>query len=244
MNDLPDAAAPVTTDRAFSTADLAYINRMTTTGLVLPSVAHEINNSLQVIAGMVEILGLRGQLAPDVADKVQKIATQATKAAGTLRDLVAFSRRDGVAPRVDVRSAAERAVALRRYYLSRGKVAVTIDAAPGEAFVALADSQHVIQILVNLIINAEEAIAAEEAKEVTLRVARSDDRITCVVTDSGPGLPPPIAAQVGAPFLTTKDAGAAGLGLAVARRLMTGGGGTLEVTAGPPTSVTLSWPAA
>jgi len=78
MTDPTETAAPVTTDRAFSTADLAYINRMTTTGMVLPSVAHEVNNSLQVIAGMVEILGLRGQLPPEVSDKVQKIAVQAT----------------------------------------------------------------------------------------------------------------------------------------------------------------------
>ena len=54
---------------------------MTTTGQVLPSVAHELNNSLQIIAGMVEILGLRGQLPPETADKVQKIGVQATKAA-------------------------------------------------------------------------------------------------------------------------------------------------------------------
>ena len=44
MTDPTETAAPVTTDRAFSTADLAYINRMTTTGMVLPSVAHEVNN--------------------------------------------------------------------------------------------------------------------------------------------------------------------------------------------------------
>ena len=89
MTDPTDAGQAVTTDRAFSTADLAYINRMTTTGMVLPSVAHEVNNSLQVIAGMVEILGLRGQLPPEAADKIQKIAVQATKAAGHLRGATA-----------------------------------------------------------------------------------------------------------------------------------------------------------
>ena len=83
---------------------------MTTTGMVLPSVAHEVNNSLQVIAGMVEILGLRGQLPPEVSDKVQKIAVQATKAAGHLRELVAFARRDGVSPKVELKAAVERAI--------------------------------------------------------------------------------------------------------------------------------------
>ena len=168
MTDPIETPPTVTTERAFSTADLAYINRMTTTGMVLPSVAHEVNNSLQVIAGMVEILGLRGQLPPEVSDKVQKIAVQATKAAGHLRELVAFARRDGVSPKVELKAAVERALSLRRYYLTRGRVAVTIDAPADESFVVRADSQHVIQVLVNLVINAEESVAKQDVR--TLRV--------------------------------------------------------------------------
>ena len=80
--DDPRDDAPVVTDRQFSAADLAFINRMTTTGQVLPSVAHEINNSLQVIAGLVEIMGLRGSSSPDVAERVEKISAQTAKAAG------------------------------------------------------------------------------------------------------------------------------------------------------------------
>ena len=152
MTDTTEPAAPVTTDRAFSTADLAYINRMTTTGMVLPSVAHEVNNSLQVIAGMVEILGLRGQLPPEVSDRVQKIAVQATKAAGHLRELVAFARRDGVSPKVELKAAVERAISLRRYYLTRGRVIVTIDAPVDESFVQFTpppDSQPASNVNVN-----------------------------------------------------------------------------------------------
>src|SRR4026208_1951042 len=90
MTDPTETAATATTDRAVSTAAPAHITRMTTTGMVLPAVAHEVNNSLQVIAGMVEILGLRGQLPPEVSDKVQKIAVQATKAAGHRREAEPF----------------------------------------------------------------------------------------------------------------------------------------------------------
>ena len=164
MTDPTETAAPVTTDRAFSTADLAYINRMTTTGMVLPSVAHEVNNSLQVIAGMVEILGLRGQLPPEVSDKVQKIAVQATKAAGHLRELVAFARRDGVSPKVELKAAVERAISLRRYYLTRGRVVRDVDAPADESLVVRADSQHVVQVLVNLVINAEESVAKHDVR--------------------------------------------------------------------------------
>jgi C4-dicarboxylate-specific signal transduction histidine kinase len=241
MSEQPEAGPPATTDRAFSTADLAYINRMTTTGIVLPSVAHEVNNSLQVIAGMVEILGLRGQLPPEAADKVQKIAVQATKAAGHLRELVAFARRDGVSPRIELRAAAERAVSLRRYYLSRGRVTVTIDAPGDEPFLARADSQHVIQVLVNLLVNAEESVAKQDVRTVRVRLWRSDGLIHAEMLDSGPGFEGGIDARVGEPFVTSKTTGAAGLGLAVARRLVEADGGRLVVAA-MPAVVTVSWP--
>jgi C4-dicarboxylate-specific signal transduction histidine kinase len=241
MTDPIEPAPSVTTDRAFSTADLAYINRMTTTGMVLPSVAHEVNNSLQVIAGMVEILGLRGQLPPEVSDKVQKIAVQATKAAGHLRELVAFARRDGVSPKVELKAAVERAVSLRRYYLTRGRVAVTIDAPLEESLVVRADSQHVVQVLVNLVINAEESVARQDVRTLRIRSWRSDGAAHVEFADSGAGFDPAIEPRVGEPFLTTKAPGAAGLGLAVARRLVEADRGTLTIS-GTPAVVTVSWP--
>jgi C4-dicarboxylate-specific signal transduction histidine kinase len=236
-----ETAAPVTTDRAFSTADLAYINRMTTTGMVLPSVAHEVNNSLQVIAGMVEILGLRGQLPPEVSDKVQKIAVQATKAAGHLRELVAFARRDGVSPKVELKAAVERAVSLRRYYLTRGRVVVTIDAPAEESLVVRADSQQVIQVLVNLVINAEESVAKQDVRTIRIRSWKQGGSAHVEFTDSGAGFEPAVEPRMGEAFLTTKTNGAAGLGLAVAKRLVEADGGTMTVTA-TPAIVTVCWP--
>ncbi len=243
MTDPSETGPPVTTDRAFSTADLAYINRMTTTGMVLPSVAHEVNNSLQVIAGMVEILGLRGQLPPEVSDKVQKIAVQATKAAGHLRELVAFARRDGVSTKVELKAAVDRAVSLRRYYITRARVAVTIDAPADGSLVAQADSQHVIQVLVNLVINAEEAVAKQDVRTIRIRLWRHGGAVHVEFVDSGAGFDAAIEPRVGQPFLTSKDGGAAGLGLAVAKRLLEADGGSLTVSASPAV-VTVSWPQA
>jgi len=241
MTDPTETSAPVTTDRAFSTADLAYINRMTTTGMVLPSVAHEVNNSLQVIAGMVEILGLRGQLPPEVSDKVQKIAVQATKAAGHLRELVAFARRDGVSLKVELKAAVERAVSLRRYYLTRGRVVVTIDAPAEASLVVRADSQHVVQVLVNLIINAEESVATQDVRTLRIRCWKDGGAAHVEFLDSGPGFGAAFESRMGEAFLTSKTNGAAGLGLAVAKRLVEADGGTLTMAA-VPAVLTVSWP--
>jgi two-component system C4-dicarboxylate transport sensor histidine kinase DctB len=191
---------------------------------------------------MVEILGLRGQLPPEVSDKVQKIAVQATKAAGHLRELVAFARRDGVSPKVELKAAVERAISLRRYYLTRGRVVVTIDAPVDESLVVRADSQHVIQVLVNLVINAEESVAKHDVRTIRVRSWRQDGAANVEFSDSGPGFDPDIEARVGAPFLTNKPAGAAGLGLAVAKRLVAADGGTLTIASAMPAVVTVSWP--
>jgi two-component system NtrC family sensor kinase len=240
MSTPQDLDAPVTADRTFTADDLAFLNRMVTTGQVLPSVAHELNNSLQIIAGMVEILGLKAQLAPDAMDKIQKIGVQAGKAAGLLRELVAFARRDGAMRKVDVRSAAERAVAFRRYYLSRGRVTMEVTAREDVPLVAQADSQAVVQVLVNLILNAEEAMAAGETRQASIELWRDGEWIYCEVRDSGPGFAP--GATADAPFATRKSP-AAGLGLAVARRLVERDGGSLTIEGAAPARVRVRWPA-
>lgn len=238
-----DLSAAVTTGRAFTADDLAFINRMTTTGQVLPSVAHELNNSLQIIAGMVEILGLRGQLPEDTADKVQKIGVQAGKAAGMLRDLVAFARRDGALRKIDLHAAVERATGLRRYYLSRGRVTVHVTARHEGPLVARADSQSVVQVLVNLILNAEEALASRETREIRVELWRADGAVHCAISDSGGGFAADAIEHAAAPFFTTKASGAAGLGLAVAKRLVEQDGGQLAIEGPAPARVHVSWPA-
>ena len=241
MSEPHDPAAAVMTDRAFSGADLAFINRMTTTAQVLPSVAHEINNSLQVIAGLVEIMALRGQLTPDVAERVEKISAQTTKAAGYLRELVAFSRRDGVQRKTDLRSAAERAIEFRRYYLSRGRITASVDARQDGPMLIQADSQQVIQVLVNLILNAEEALATRDVREITLTLWRETGAAHCAITDSGAGFTEESIQRAGAAFFTTKTTGAAGLGLAVARQLTEADGGQFTLASTIPARVVVSW---
>jgi two-component system, NtrC family, sensor kinase len=243
MSDAHDPRGPVTTDRAFSAEDLAYINRMTTTGLVLPSVAHELNNALQIIGGMVEILGLRGQLPVDAADKIQKVGVQATKAAGMLRELVAFARRDGPLRKVDLHTAVERALTFRRYYLAKGRVHTQVTDRGEKALVARADSQAVVQVLVNLILNAEESMASQEKREIHVDLWRDGDMAHCAVTDSGAGFSPESVPHAATAFFTTKGEGAAGLGLAVAKQLVELDGGMFAVEGPVPARVHVAWPA-
>lgn len=233
-------------ERALLLDDLAYINRMTTVGHVLPSVAHELNNALQVIGGLVELLGMRGELAPEVHDKVQKIGAQANRSAGMVREFVAFARRDESTPRVDVYRSIDHALSLRRYHLSRARIDVIVEDAATRPLNVQADSHSVLQVLLNLVINAEEALAAKAAGERELRFVLHayEDSVLCEVRDSGPGFADDARQAGPQPFYSTKTKGAAGLGLTVAAALVEQDRGSLRVVEGPGGRVQVRWPRA
>lgn len=229
-------------ERPLQLEDLVYINRMTTVGHVLPAVAHELNNALQVIGGLVELLGMKGELPPDVRDKVQKIGAQSNRSAGMMREFVAFARRDETSTRIDVQRAIEHALAMRRYHLSRARIDVVVDA-PAEPLTIRADSHAVLQVLLNLIINAEEALHAmpQGQRELRFSVSSDADTVACTVRDSGPGFVDATRAHAPKPFYSTKTQGAAGLGLTVSEALVALDKGTLTVAEGPGGCVEVRW---
>jgi C4-dicarboxylate-specific signal transduction histidine kinase len=220
-------------DRTLSVEDLAYLNRMTTVGQVLPNMAHEMNNAFQVIGGLVEMLVAREDLPPDVADKVKRIGAQSARAAGMIRDLVAFARRDngGVRP-VDLGHIVERSLAMRRYQLARARVSVVLrDAEPGR-WHTQGDGHHLEQALVNVIINAEQSVAGREGPEITVEIHELDGELVIAVADNGSGLEADVAERAAAPFFTTRKS-AAGLGLTVATLLAEAEGGRLRLDTPP-----------
>ena len=230
-------------ERPLQLEDLVYINRMCTVGHVLPAVAHELNNALQVIGGLVELLGMKGELPPDVRDKVQKIGLQSNRSAGMMREFVAYARRDETSARIDMQRAIEHALAMRRYHLSRARIEVAVDA-PTEPLTIRADSHSVVQVLLNLIINAEEALSAMPQGQRQLRfiVASDGETVACTVRDSGPGFANGARQYAPKPFYSTKtQGGAAGLGLTVAEALVALDKGALRVADGPGGCVEVRW---
>jgi signal transduction histidine kinase len=217
-------------ERDLTLDDLVYINRMTTVGQVLPNVAHELNNALQIVGGLVEMLGARADLPRDVLDKVARIGAQSSRATVMIRDLVAFSRRDDGGVRlVDLGRIVEAALAMRRYHLSRARIAVTADTrGSADAALVQADAHALQQVLLNLLINAEHSMAGREGGRLAIVVSAGPDAVTVTVEDNGPGVPPDLRRRVTEPFFTTKGH-AAGLGLTVAAALMERDGGALSL---------------
>lgn len=218
--------------RELSADDLAYLNRMTVTGHVLPNVAHELNNSLQVVGGLVEMLAARSDLPADVREKVSRIGAQSARAVWLMRELVAFARRDdhGVRP-FDLGRVVEQALSLRRYHLSRARITVTVEREPSGSFRVRGDAHAVEQILLNLVINAEQALAGRPDPQITIAFDVRDGFVEVSVVDNGPGMSLDLARKATAPFFTTRHE-AGGLGLAVARTLAESLGGRLDLDAG------------
>jgi two-component system C4-dicarboxylate transport sensor histidine kinase DctB len=226
--------------RTLSESEMVFANRLVNLEQVLPNVTHELNNALQVISGLSEILSIRPDVSGDVAQKLQRMHAQSTRCYGLLHELLAYARRDDVKHVTDVGRAIDRALDLRRFHLSRAHVTVAIEPGPA-GVVAAMDSQHFEQMLLNLMLNAEQAMAVRPNPTLTLRYAQRDDVVVISVADTGPGVDlSTVEATCFAPFWTSRP-GMLGLGLPVARVLAAAARGTVAFVA--PSRVEVRVPA-
>lgn len=216
-----------------SSEHLARLNRLATTARFVAGLAHELNNSLQVVSGLVELLADRPDLPPDVVLRLQKIEGQAGKASTAIRRVLGFTREVEPGPsQVDLADLADQAVALRRYALERAGISVTVEPPPAPAPVQ-GDLRQLLQLVVNLVLNAEEALAGQPRRLLRLAIDREGNLVRLIVEDSGPGVSPHLAERIFEPFVTTRDGdGALGLGLTVGRATAAACGGSLRLTTG------------
>ena len=102
------------TARTPGPTDLLTLNRAATVARLLAGVAHEVNNALQVIGGTTELMQTTPGLPASVADGLQRIAVQNTRAAAAIQEVMLFARQKDATGRTNLREIASRSVALRR----------------------------------------------------------------------------------------------------------------------------------
>jgi len=224
-------------------SQLRQAQRMDAIGQLAGGVAHDFNNLLTVLGGCAE--QIRG-LIPDqhpacqplgMIDRVVRDAT------GVSRTLLTLSQElPGHARPVEIGSVVGESARLFRRVLPAA-IALAVDAAPGRGLWVEADPTQLQQVLLNLVVNAREAMPNGGSLRIAVAGAAqqpagapashgSAGEVHVTVTDSGPGVPPEVRARIFEPFFTTKARGrAAGLGLAVARNIVEGFGGRLELKA-------------
>ena len=198
---------------------LLQAEKMAALGQTISGVAHELNNPLATILSWAERLAER-----NVDDKTRQglevILAESERAARIVRNLLTFARkRQTTRAMVDLNQVVRETLALRAYEqkVSNLKVVEALSSGVPEVF---ADGHQIKQVLLNLVINAEQAcIGANGRGTIVVRTSHDADRGSAVleVNDDGPGIAEEKQGRVFDPFFTTKEVGqGTGLGLTVA----------------------------
>ena len=223
---------------------LAQAQRLESVGQLAGGVAHDFNNLLSVILTCVDFARQELDEEHPIYDDVVEIGRAADRAAALTRQLLMFSRREVVTPEVlDLGELVAEIESLLARSLGE-RIELTIDCAEDLPPV-LADRSRIEQVLVNLAVNARDAMP--EGGPLTIRVARAGQGVEVAVSDAGTGMAPDVADRAFEPFFTTKPLGeGTGLGLATVHGIVTDSGGEVSIhsTPGEGTEVRFRLPAA
>jgi C4-dicarboxylate-specific signal transduction histidine kinase len=209
------------------TADwLERANRLALTSALLSTTVHEANNALQVISGSAEMLN--ASPPADVSGRrTDAIGAHARRASALLAELSAFARDESTAPMVlDLAQIGQRALSLRQYALAKLKIESVFETA-GDPRTVVANQRVLLQIVLNLVLNAEQALSQKSFGRIGLSVRGESGRVTLTVDDDGPGVAADIVPRLFTPLMYATD-GRLGIGLAVAKQLAERYGGTVE----------------
>jgi signal transduction histidine kinase len=215
---------------------LLQAEKLAALGQTISGVAHELNNPLATILTWSERLSQQ-----DVDDRTRRgletILSESERAAKIVRNLLTFARkRHTTRAMVDLNNVVRETLALRSYDQSLSNISI-LEALPAGLPNVFADPHQIQQVLLNLIMNAEQAmIGANGRGTLIVRTWHDVDRDAVVleVNDDGPGVPEDVQPRVFDPFFTTKDVGkGTGLGLTVAYAIVQEHGGRITVKSEP-----------
>lgn len=201
-------------------------------GQLLGGISHELNNPLSVLAG--QALMLKEKAADEAtalrADRILNAAERCSRIVRSFLDLVRGEPADPV--QIDLNEVVVEAVEATIDSLRGAGIELLLDLPRGLPSV-IADPEQIRQVIVNLIVNARQAVATEADPQrisIRTRLEAGSGRLVLKVIDTGPGVPPEISSRVFDPLFTTKAPGkGTGLGLALCRRIMEAHGGRIDL---------------
>jgi PAS domain S-box-containing protein len=214
---------------------LIQAEKLAAMGQMLAGVAHELNNPLTAILGVTELLRERSGTDETMQRQLELTHRQARRAARIVQNLLEFSRPASPQKKpLDVNVLIERTLQLQEHSLRRNQIDVHFQPQPGLPAV-MGDGNQLIQVLLNLVTNAEQAIReVRDAGQIRIRVAQRGGRIAVTVQDDGVGIRPEALPRIFDPFYTTKrPGGGTGLGLSICMSIIREHGGNLDAKALP-----------
>ena len=223
------AALELERTKALSASKLATLGEMSA------GIAHEINNPLAIISALAERLPLFSNDPEKLAAKVATILKSCGRIAKIVSGLKKFSRTGNsvqYTPR-SLHAIAKEAVLLTEAKSQRHATPITLDG-QSEALINC-DEVEIEQVLINLIINAIDAVKNRPEKWVKISIYEEDSSLFLLMTDSGPGIPEAVRHKLFQPFFTTKQIGeGTGLGLSITKGILDEHQATITVVAASP----------
>lgn len=233
-------------------SDLAHVARVTTLNAMTASIAHEVNQPLSGIltnaSTCMRMLAADPPNLAGAAETVKRTIRDADRAAEVIKRLRAmFSNKPSTVERVDLNEVAREVIALSASELQRSRAQLQTDLLKGLPFVR-GDRVQLQQVILNLLLNAAEAMAGIADRPRTLLVKtglHSDGKVQLGVQDSGLGLSPQASKKLFEPFYTTKAQGL-GIGLSISRSIIESHDGQLwaEANDGPGATFSFCIPSA
>jgi two-component system, NtrC family, sensor histidine kinase HydH len=211
--------------------ELLRAEQLAAVGQLAAGVAHEVRNPLTGIKMLVEAAQRPHNPRPLIAEDLRVIHREVERLEQTVQGLLDFARLP--APRrlpCDLRDAALPARDLVRARAEQQGVAVTVHD-PGRPAVTLVDRGQLQTVLVNLLLNALDALPTGGRVDMAWWPPE-DGRLRITVTDNGPGIPATLADKLFTPFVSTKPSGT-GLGLSLSARIIEEHGGTITASNRP-----------
>lgn len=213
--------------------------KLASVGQLAAGVAHEIGNPLAAILGYVDILRAEltsaGTLSADERrDALERVKAETQRINRIIRDLLEYSRpsHEEASPTDPLRVVSSAQALLAPQSRFR-KIAVVFQPAQGPWPSVLVSAGRLTQVLVNLLLNAADAMEGQGT--ILVSCSEEGERVRLTVADEGPGIPADLQRKIFDPFFTTKAPGrGTGLGLSISRAIVESLDGTLELDARSP----------
>lgn len=221
------------TDVKLREEQIQQSERLATVGHMAAGVAHEVGNPLTAISSLVQVCQRKTD-DPFIQDQLKKVRDHIQRINKIVRDLVDFSRPSSMQKeRVQINEVIKSAVGLLQHDARCRDVDFRLNLSGALPRISCVPDQ-VHQVLVNLLLNAVDAMKGMEDQRIVISTERRSDRIVLTVHDVGKGIKEEDKSRIFEPFFTTKDVGSGtGLGLSVSHGIISKMNGTVNVDSEP-----------
>ncbi len=214
---------------------LVQAERLAAMGQMIDGFAHELNNPLTAIMGGIDLLDI--SVTEGSEKHLRLLKEQSRRAVEIVQNLLFFSRPPARGTtRLNLNDLIQRTLLLHQYSLRVS--GISVDFLPEPALPTYeGDASQLMQVFLNLLINAEQAIrSVRERGTIRVRLSRSDGKLCISFQDDGPGVPDGTLRNIFDPFYSTKrPGGGTGMGLSVALGIVKNYGGDIDFQAAPGT---------